>query len=176
MRRIIITALGVVIGLGLGIFAVKNQENDIEVQYAERVVFLDNSTVEKVESEVIPIGSEIEAYDCVEANERVCIGTYKITAYCACEKCCGKWAELRGCENVYGSIGQILTAGKSIAVDPDVIPYGTKVYIQGNEYTAQDCGVVGNTIDIYMNSHEEALEWGVQYIDVYADSIDLEEK
>ena len=102
------------------------------------------------------------------------LGEFKLTAYCSCEKCCGEWADCRpvdeyGNELVYGASGEVLTAGYSIAVDPDVIPYGTVVIINGQEYEAHDCGgaIKDNRIDVYFNNHEDALEFGVQYADVY---------
>lgn len=101
-------------------------------------------------------------------TEPINLGEYKLTAYCSCKKCCGKWADNRGPE-VVGAIGKVLTAGYSIAVDPKVIPYGSIVIINGKEYEAMDCGgaIKGNRIDVYFNSHEEALEFGVQYANVY---------
>lgn len=52
------------------------------------------------------------------------------------------------------STGVIAEEGKTIAVDPTVIPYGSKVLINGNEYVAEDCGgaIKGNKIDIFVES------------------------
>ena len=59
----------------------------------------------------------------------------------------------------------------TIAVDPTIIPYGTKVYIpQFNEYfIAEDCGggIKGNKIDIFMNSESQCDNWGKRNIDIY---------
>lgn len=58
----------------------------------------------------------------------------------------------------------------SIAVDPRVIPYGTKLYVEGYGYAiAEDTGgaIKGNTIDVYFNSAEDCSNWGVRYINVY---------
>lgn len=106
--------------------------------------------------------------------EYVSLGEFRITAYCACKKCCGEWAENRPLDEngnpiVYGSTGIELISGYSIAVDPRVIPYGTKVYFNDREYIAHDCGgaIKENRIDLYMNSHQAALEWGVQYYEVF---------
>lgn len=57
----------------------------------------------------------------------------------------------------------------TIAVDPDVIPYGTTVYINGNEYYADDCGggINGNEIDIYVDHHELTTKNGVDYYNVF---------
>lgn len=61
------------------------------------------------------------------------------------------------------------TAGRTVAVDPSVIPYGTKLYINGNYYIAEDCGpdIKGNRIDICFASHEEANDFGRQYAKVF---------
>lgn len=60
----------------------------------------------------------------------------------------------------------------TIAVNPKLIPYGTELYIEGYGYgVAEDTGGAlrkydGYAIDIYMDSYEEAMAWGVQYIEV----------
>lgn len=102
------------------------------------------------------------------------LGEYKITHYCSCPSCCNEWGENRptdenGNEIVVTASGAIAEAGTTIAVDPDVIPLGTKVIINGQEYIAQDVGgaIQGNRIDIYCNSHDEAIQRGVIYSTVY---------
>lgn len=59
----------------------------------------------------------------------------------------------------------------TIAVDPNVIPYGTKVYIPqfGKYFIAEDCGggIKGNKIDIFMNSESQCNSWGKRTIDIY---------
>lgn len=59
-----------------------------------------------------------------------------------------------------------------VAADLDVLPYGTEVYILGHKYTVQDKGgaVTGSTIDIYFENHQDAVDFGVQYQDVYLGS------
>lgn len=107
-------------------------------------------------------------------DELISLGEYKITYYCPCEQCCGSWAKNRpkdaeGNSIVKTASGETAEAGKTIAVDPDVIPYGTEVVIDGHTYTAQDCGgaIQGNRIDIYCDSHAEALQNGVDYYEVF---------
>ena len=79
----------------------------------------------------------------------------QLTAYCPCELCCGQWA---GGNTASGTVP---TAGRTVGVDPEVIPLGTTVYIDGKAYRAEDTGAfTGNIIDIYMDSHEEALRFG----------------
>ena len=95
-------------------------------------------------------------------EEKENLGTFKITAYCPCEKCCGKWAD------GITATGTKATEGRTIAVDPKIIPLGTKVIISGHEYIAEDTGgaIKGKRIDIYFESHTAALEWGVQNLEV----------
>ncbi|WP_122641208.1 MULTISPECIES: 3D domain-containing protein [unclassified Romboutsia] len=59
----------------------------------------------------------------------------------------------------------------TIAVDPSVIPYGSRVYIPQFDMTfiAEDCGgaIKGNKIDIFMNSESQCIQWGRRSIDIY---------
>ena len=59
--------------------------------------------------------------------------------------------------------------GQTIATDPNVIPYGTKVIIGGHVFTAEDCGgaIEGNHIAVYVNSHAKAEASGVTDSDVF---------
>lgn len=107
-------------------------------------------------------------------SQLISLGEFKITAYCSCEICCEQYALNRptdenGNEIVIGSIGQVLTPQYSVAVDPSVIPYGTELYFNGNTYKAHDCGgaIKQNRIDVYFDSHQDAIEWGVQYHEVF---------
>ena len=57
-----------------------------------------------------------------------------------------------------------------IAVDPRVIPLGTRVYVEGYGYaTAEDTGgaIKGNRIDIFLNSNAECVNWGRRSVKVY---------
>lgn len=81
-----------------------------------------------------------------------------VTAYCPCKKCCGEYA------NGYTATGAKATQGVTIATDPDVLPMGTEIELDGHTYTVQDTGgaIAGNRLDLYFDSHEDALRWGVQ--------------
>ncbi len=112
-----------------------------------------------------------------EQPKRIYLGKFKLTAYCSCKKCCGFWAYGRpidenGNDIVIGASGERLCQGVSIAVDPAVIPYDSKVYIDGKEYIAHDCGgaIKGNQIDVYFDNHQDALDFGVRYANVEADA------
>lgn len=99
--------------------------------------------------------------------EPVSLGEFKLTAFCACEKCCGKAPD----DPSYGitAYGYHVTAEHTIAVDPKVIPIGSEVIINGHTYVAEDVGgaIKDNRIDIYFDTHQEALEFGVQYAEVF---------
>ena len=90
------------------------------------------------------------------------LGNFHITYYCACEICCNKADGIT-------ATGTPVVEGQTIAVDPRVIPYGTKVIIGGHIFTAEDCGgaIQGNHIDIYVNNHAEATALGVTNADVF---------
>ena len=83
------------------------------------------------------------------------------TAYCGCVQCCGK-------SDCITATGTRATEGRTIAADPRVIPYGTHVLIDGHEYIVEDCGgaINGNRIDIYFESHADALQFGVRTVTI----------
>jgi len=58
----------------------------------------------------------------------------------------------------------------TVAVDPRVIPLGTKLYIEGYGLAiAEDTGgaIVGNKVDVYVDSYDEAVNWGRRQVNVY---------
>lgn len=68
--------------------------------------------------------------------------------------------------------GTIPSAGRTIAVDPSVIPYGSRVKIPalGNgTFIAEDTGgaINGNHIDVYMANGDIARQWGRKTVDIY---------
>lgn len=80
-----------------------------------------------------------------------------LTAYCSCVECCGK-------DDGITATGTLAKQGRTIAVDPRYIPYGTEVIIDGVTYIAEDCGgaIKGDRIDLFFSSHEQALSFGRQ--------------
>ena len=87
-------------------------------------------------------------------------GRYKVTAYCSCARCCGK-------TNGVTASGKRATANHTVAA-PSTFAFGTQMVINGKTYVVEDRGgaIQGNRIDVYMNSHAEAIAWGVRYLDV----------
>lgn len=67
------------------------------------------------------------------------------------------------------STGRKPIVGRTIAVDPRVIPYGSRIIINGHTYIAEDCGgaIKGNVIDMFVGSTKEAYQKGVYYTEIY---------
>ena len=87
------------------------------------------------------------------------LGRFKLTAYCSCPICCGKWS---GGATAGGTVP---VQGRTVAMAG--VPFGTKLVIGGLIYTVEDRGTPYGHVDIYMNSHTDATNFGVQYADVY---------
>lgn len=167
---------------------VENTEEDIV--YTENVKFLAAKVVEPLDiAEELQVmqAESIEVQESGDNNTAVkTLGVpaeylktidVKATAYCLCKKCCGKSAS----NPAYGvtASGLKIIPGigmKVVASDPSVIPLGTEVYIEGL-YGASDYGyaIVADTgsaiknlkIDLYMDTHQMALNWGVKTVRVY---------
>lgn len=90
------------------------------------------------------------------------LGVFKTTGYCPCRACSEGWGR-------HTCTGAVAAAGHTIAVDPRIIPYGSKVMIDGVIYTAEDRGgaVRGNHIDIFFNTHAETRQHGTRSAEVY---------
>lgn len=150
--------------------AVWKEEQAVEVEeYSSFAEVESERLIRPKQPEVVIVEESTEEESESEIDDLRPIGQFKVTAYCSCEKCCGKWANTRPNGIVYGASGEELVPYYSIAVDTDIIPYGKSVFIDEIEYVAHDCGgaVKGNCIDIYMDSHEAAVEFGVKNMMVY---------
>lgn len=92
----------------------------------------------------------------------VSLGVFKTTGYCPCRSCSAGWGRST-------HTGAVATSNHTIAVDPRVIPYGTRVMINGIVYTAEDRGggVKGNHIDIFYDNHTLAKGHGAQHAEVF---------
>ena len=121
---------------------------------------------------------EIEDSSKAEAEQEktpYTVDTYTVTAYCACEKCCGKWALNRPLDEnskpiIIGAGNVPLISDYSVAAP---LPMGTKLEIDGKIYEVQDrtAGYVvdrynGKIIDIYFDTHEKAVAWAKQEMEI----------
>ncbi|BCB03768.1 3D domain-containing protein [Bacillus sp. KH172YL63] len=113
------------------------------------------------EAEVTP-EAETAAAEPAANEQAVKELTVEATAYTAeCEGCSGTTAT--------GVNLKENPDAKVIAVDPDVIPLGSKVYVEGYGYaTAEDTGgaIQGNRIDVFIPSKDQATDWGRKTVTV----------
>ena len=105
----------------------------------------------------------------------------KTTGYCKCQKCCAwqinakgeavfSYGKLKGKKKIVGQTasGHIAKKG-TLAADTRYFPFKTKITIPGyGEGIVQDRGsaIKGYHLDLYFDTHQEAREWGVRYVDV----------
>lgn len=92
------------------------------------------------------------------------IGECTVTYYCPCEECCGPGADGLTATGIPAAPGVV-------AVDPDVIPLGSTVVIDGQRYLAADTGVTGHHADIAVSGHQEALDLGSRTLDVWVEAV-----
>lgn len=105
----------------------------------------------------------------------------QVTAYCACEKCCGwerdskgrkvyAYGPHKGEPKIVGMTANGTRANKgTIAADTNIFPMGTIMLIDGYGYgVVEDRGsaIVGRHIDLFFKSHQRAIEWGNKTVDV----------
>lgn len=137
--------------------------------------FSDTSVEPETQVTVLSKVETLEPTEPIEIEDSlISLGEFTVTAYCPCVKCCGIWSAEHPSRIGTGYIqktasGTIPTAGRTIAADPSVLPYGTVIVMDGNEYIVEDRGgaVKGNKIDIFFESHEAALKWGKQTKIIY---------
>lgn len=125
-------------------------------------VALDNAEIEPQTKENVQI-----KVNTPKEEKAVYMGDFVATAYCVCYKCCGKTPQ----HPAYGitASGKRATPGRTVAVDPNVIPLGSTVIVNGTEfYVAEDTGkaIKGNRLDICFSTHEEALQFGRRCVEV----------
>jgi 3D (Asp-Asp-Asp) domain-containing protein len=103
----------------------------------------------------------------------------KVTAYCLCPRCCGKWANVRTRVTSTGKDARIFDG---VAADPKLLPYGTVLDIPGvGKRVVDDTGGAMRQdakkgiyhIDLRMASHKEACRFGVRVLDVTIISLGL---
>ncbi|KKN73487.1 hypothetical protein LCGC14_0400620 [marine sediment metagenome] len=89
---------------------------------------------------------------------------WRVTAFCPCGKCCGKWSDGITASG-HPAVGEFVAA-------PPEIPFGTRLaidgYAGGLPVPVLDRGgaIKGKRLDVYFDTHQEALDWGVKYLSV----------
>ena len=137
-------------------------QNEVEIekiQLSEKII---KEPVNKIVQVNKTVTSRAGTLTRTEATTAVAEGAqvYKVTAYCPCAKCCGKTSGIT-------AMGTKATQGRTVAASSK-FAFGTQLNVNGHIYTVEDRGgaINGNKIDIFVNSHAEALAWGVRYLPV----------
>lgn len=124
-----------------------------------------------------PDYTENEIMDTPQRNVRTVrsLGIFELTAYCLCIICTEHYSyqHPRNQSNPNfvqrTASGTAPRAGRTVAVDPTIIPLGSLLLINGQEYLAEDRGgaIRGNIIDIFMTDHQSALNFGRRTSEVF---------
>lgn len=122
-------------------------------QTSDEVVVQEIAPVEEIPTEIIEDTPEI-----------ISLGICQLSAYCTenYPHICNDG------DSTFTATGTTPTPGRTVAVDPTIIPYGSEVIINGHSYIAEDCGgaIKGNRVDIVFATHQEALNFGMPCTEV----------
>lgn len=142
--------------------AAKKAQEEAEIKAAATQTAYNQLVASAATARPVAYSTTYLASDAIKANATA-LGNYKLTFYDPCVECNGNNLALT-------ATGTTLTEGRTIAVDPSIIPLGSRVFIEGyGVFIAEDTGgaIKGNKIDIAVSTHERANELGVQYANVY---------
>ncbi|MHC4205593.1 MAG: 3D domain-containing protein [Planctomycetota bacterium] len=122
----------------------------------------DEAETEPVQSAAVVLSDEPTS----EPAEKWRIVKMKVTGYCPCSKCCGEYAD------GITANGHKIRPGDTFVAADKRYSFGTEMVIEGysnsNTVKVLDRGgaIKGNKLDAFFHTHQQALEWGVKYIDV----------
>lgn len=105
------------------------------------------------------VTKDATAAEAVPAERWESLGTWKLTAYCPCERCNGRGRAWKTAS------GAPMVVGRTVAVGG--LPFGTELMINGQIYVVEDRGVHGHHVDILHASHAAANRFGVQRAEVF---------
>lgn len=160
-------SVGVNTALCAAITRQERQIGDLETRYhAVRAIEADavaayGELAARVDADREARQAQAEAYEAIGAYEY--IGECTVTYYC-----CEPYAHVCGDGDGLTATGLPVTPGV-VAVDPEVIPLGSTVIIDGQAYLAADTGgaVRGNHVDIAVATHQEAEALGTTTAEVW---------
>lgn len=180
--RFTLISLAIVIGLAIWIWAAEMQAQEVEAAVLRSHRITDGPLYSQQIPVVEPLpetppedGAPPEAIEPRTATEAEAIpeewaslGEFRLTFYCPCYQCSEGWGHQT-------ASGAYATEGRTIAVDPRVIPYGTEVRIGDHVFVAEDRGgsIKGKRIDVFMESHAACRKAGVQYSEIFIKKEDI---
>ena len=167
----ILSILPCIMTVALTVFGIKNNDLSLQLKNAQESLFAYKEECEEI---LLNAQREYEINALLEMDlanaqeiihnlksaeyEFVYLGEYTITHYCVEE-----WPHICGSGDGLTATGNKVMAWRTAAVDPSIIPYGTKMYIEGYGWlVAEDCGseVKGRHIDIAVDTHYQAISMG----------------
>ena len=158
-------ALFTIGGIATGILVTESMVDDVSDTYIEacdelaqkrQIIKSQENVIQNKNKQIVQLNKRIDE---LEQKGLKSLGTFKITAYGRdCEGCTG-----------ITKTGTVPIVGRTVAVDPDVIPLGSTVIIDGQEYIAEDIGgaVKGNVIDLFVGTEDISKYYGVKYKEIF---------
>lgn len=170
---IIATVTSIILG-GVAVYGTSYETKDIQTNESEQLEdgpSRNSDSLSKNDISMEDTSSDINdsKYSFADIdNILIPVGEFKVTAFTAGYESTGKTPD----HPAYGitASGKRVKENHTIASDWDVLPPGTVVYIEDvGIRTVEDRGgkVKGNHIDLYIEGLDEALEWGVQFKEVW---------
>ena len=174
MLRITITALAVIIGIAIWLWAAEMQAHEVEAAvlrshritdgplYGPHITMVEPLPLTPPEDGEPPQAIEIRTATRAEAipEERwESLGVWKLSAYCPLDCCNGRGRAWKTAS------GRPMVVGDTVATAR--LPFGTKLKIRGHVYTVADRGVPYGQVDILHESHGVANNFGIQYEEVF---------
>jgi 3D (Asp-Asp-Asp) domain-containing protein len=100
------------------------------------------------------------------SDVRMQVYEMRVTAYCPCEKCCGKNS------NRKTASGHKIKRGDTFVAADKRYPFGTEFIVPGYNNSKpvkvldRGFAIRGNQLDVFFDSHQKAKKWGVKYLPV----------
>ena len=146
------------------------KELDVEIEKLNKDINILNEEIENVNNKNKSLISEIKKLKESKSkitsrgsSNRKILGTFEATAYDDSPESQGKWVGKTATPGLKPQVGVI-------AVDPRVIPLGTKLYVEGyGKCVAGDTGgaIKGHRLDLFFNTKSEVRNWGRRKVKVY---------
>ena len=137
------------------VISVSSNKKWVKVKVNGKTGYVNTSRVKYVTASSKKTASSQNTATPVSDGNKIKLGNFKLTFYG---------------DDTITATGKKPQINHTIAVDPRVIPLGSKVYIEGmGTYYAEDTGgaIKGNILDVFVRTEAEANQLGIRYADVY---------
>lgn len=141
------------------------EDEDVNLDDFEPEMVSPEDAEERLVSMLLKEDAQV-VYEKMEDKERWQVVRMRVTGYCSCAKCCGKFSDGKTANSHRIRKGDVFVAADKF------YHFGTEMIIPGYNSSqpveVRDRGrlIKGNKLDIYFDSHKQAQKWGVKYLDV----------